>query len=250
LASSSEGKPELSKLLKYSYADQKTLFIKRLRFLGWIALIVLLYLLFTTYLFSARLMESDSMQPGINAGDRFMCYSFAINRTFNNLVSFTTFPQNRGNIVLLDMSRGEKQHFFINALDGVINFFTAGRVSFAHKKNRTFIKRIIALPGDEVSMINNVMRVKPYDNPYTFTEFEVATRPYDVIIPESRSLLDNSLPFSGFYKQITLGENECFVLSDDRNNTNDSRTWGPLPLDVVTGKVIFRYWPPQRVGRP
>jgi signal peptidase I len=240
----------LSKILKYSYADQKNLLIKRLRVLGWIALVVLFYLLFTAYLFSARIMESDSMQPGINAGDRIMCYSFAINRTFNNLVPFTTLPLNRGNIVLLDMSLGEKPQFFINALDGVIGFFTLGKTGFVHKKNRSFIKRIIALPGDEVSMINNVMRVNPHDSPYTFTEFEVAARPYDVLIPESRSLLDNSLPFSGFYKKVTLGENECFVLSDDRSNTNDSRAWGPLPLDVVAGKVLFRYWPPNRIGRP
>jgi len=45
-----------------------------------------------------------------------------------------------------------------------------------------------------------------------------------------------------------LGEDECFVLSDDRSNTNDSRTWGPIPVSSVTGRALLRYWPLTRAG--
>jgi signal peptidase I len=49
---------------------------------------------------------------------------------------------------------------------------------------------------------------------------------------------------------MVLGEGEYFVLSDDRSNTNDSRTWGAVPIDFIAGKALFRYWPVTRLGRP
>jgi signal peptidase I len=49
---------------------------------------------------------------------------------------------------------------------------------------------------------------------------------------------------------IVLKDNECFVVSDDRNNTNDSRTWGAVSLDLIAGKAVFRYWPILRMGNP
>jgi signal peptidase I len=99
-------------------------------------------------------------------------------------------------------------------------------------------------------MTNFVIRVKPAGSSYGLTEFELADRPYDVTIPQIPALWDESLPFSGYMDRIVLGEDECFVLSDDRSNTNDSRTWGAIPLDFIAGKVLFRYWPVTRLGRP
>jgi signal peptidase I len=64
------------------------------------------------------------------------------------------------------------------------------------------------------------------------------------------ALWDESIPFSGNMDSLILGPGECFVISDDRSNTNDSRTWGPIPADLITGKAIFRYWPLTRIGRP
>jgi signal peptidase I len=63
------------------------------------------------------------------------------------------------------------------------------------------------------------------------------------------ALWDTSIPFSGNMDRIILGEDECFVVSDDRSNTNDSRTWGPVSADRITGKAVFRYWPFTRIGR-
>ena len=64
------------------------------------------------------------------------------------------------------------------------------------------------------------------------------------------ALWDSSLPFSGNMDPIILGDNECFVISDDRSNTNDSRTWGPVQINNISGKALFRYWPLNRLGRP
>jgi signal peptidase I len=95
-----------------------------------------------------------------------------------------------------------------------------------------------------------VLRLKPTGEDYALTEFELSDRPYIPTIPQVPALWDESIPFSGNMAARILGENECFVLSDDRSNTNDSRTWGPLPLDLVVGKILFRYWPLTKLGRP
>ena len=99
-------------------------------------------------------------------------------------------------------------------------------------------------------MVDHVMRVKPKGDSYGLTEFELSTHPYDVAVPKLPEGWDANLPFSGSMDAIVLGPGEYFVISDDRSGSNDSRVWGPVALDSIVGKVMFRYWPLSRFGRP
>ncbi|MDR0375945.1 MAG: signal peptidase I [Treponema sp.] len=198
------------------------------------------YVCFTSFLFSMRVSLSDSMQPGIHVKDRFVFSSYEL---------YTPELQ-RGGIVLVDMGDQEKRDVFMGFLDGFIRFWTFQRAGIREKQEFLYLKRVIALPGDEVSMTNFVARVKKKDSPYWITEFESSERHYEVIIPQAPALWDRSLPFSGTLDSFVLGEDECFLLSDDRSNTNDSRTWGPAPLKRVKGAALFRYWPITRIGKP
>jgi signal peptidase I len=45
-----------------------------------------------------------------------------------------------------------------------------------------------------------------------------------------------------------LGEGEYFLAGDNRNRSNDSRKFGPVPYDHIIGKVLFRYWPLEDFG--
>jgi signal peptidase I len=236
---------------EYSYAAQKD---HRHR-LGWLFLwafsFFLLYILLTSFLVSTRVLENETMQPGLHAGDRFVFSSFMIYNLLPDAVWFSrTAPFKRGNIVLVDTEPHESRSMVSKALDTGLRFFTAQRISLAGRKEHFFIKRVIGLPGDEISMTNFVLRVRPAGENYGLTEFELSDRPYDVTIPQVPALWDNSLPFSGNMETIVLADDECFVLSDDRSNTNDSRTWGPVSVDLVVGKALFRYWPVTRLGRP
>ncbi|MDR0643010.1 MAG: signal peptidase I [Treponema sp.] len=240
-----------NKSIKYSYAEQKTQRY-RLRFLLlWVLAFLLLYNALSSFFFSVRVLENDSMRPGLRPGDRFVLSSF----TFYTLLSRFHIPApspslKRGNIVLVDMSLEEKRGIGAGILDGVLRFFTAQRVSITGREKQFFLKRVIGLPGDEISMTNFVLRVRAQGETYTLTEYEVSDRDYVLDIPQVPALWDESIPFSGNMDRIILGEDECFVLSDDRSNTNDSRTWGPLSTRLVTGKVLFRYWPLNKLGRP
>jgi signal peptidase I len=99
-------------------------------------------------------------------------------------------------------------------------------------------------------MTGFVFRVKPQSSPYSLTEFELSDRPYHPAIPQKPALWDESIPFSGSMDTIVLGQDECFVVSDDRGGTNDSRTWGPVSSSLITARAVVRFWPPQKISLP
>ncbi|MDR2510556.1 MAG: signal peptidase I [Spirochaetaceae bacterium] len=240
-----------SKWKKYSYADQKT-YISQMRTLVLkIALVIAVYLLLTGLVFPMIVMRSASMQPSINKGDRFIFLSFIIRGVIpEGTTVLGTKLYNRGDIVTVDMS-GRQDGVITIILDKLCRFFTAGRIGLPGREDRIFIKRIIGLPGDEISMTNFVMQIKPAGSQYMLTEYELSgKRLYKTEIPQMPALWNDALPFSGSMSAVVLNDDEYFVLADDRSNTNDSRTWGPVSSDKITSKALFRYWPPGRAGPP
>jgi signal peptidase I len=145
---------------------------------------------------------------------------------------------------------GEKKGVVNTVLDGVVRFCTLQRISLFPKEDTIFVKRVIALPGDTVSLNNFVVRVKPAGENYEYTESELSDRDYVPGIPQVSLLWDESIPFSSSMEPVTLKADECFVLSDDRSNTNDSRSWGPVPASSIAGRALVRYWPLTRIGLP
>jgi signal peptidase I len=234
---------------KYSYADQRSR-IARLRGVAFrIILAITGYILLTNIFFPMILVETNSMQPTINPGDRFIFSAFNMRRVIPAFGKDKD-PYARGSIVLLDPTEKKGRTFFMNVMDRLFRFFTAGKLGFSAKKEQLYVKRIIGIPGDEIVMENYIVQVHPADSSYTFTEYEVTGKHYEPDIPQVSALWDESIPFSGSMAKITLGADECFVLSDDRSNTNDSRTWGPVSLSKINGTAIFRYWPPSRINIP
>ncbi len=92
-----------------------------------------------------------------------------------------------------------------------------------------FIKRIIARPGETVEIKNGQV----------FIDNTAINEPY--IFPEPpRSNKD--------FGPQTMGNSQYFVLGDNRNNSNDSRSWGPISQSDIIGKAKFVYWPPSKWG--
>jgi signal peptidase I len=239
------------KALKYSYSAQKRERYKFLRFLLAFLVLFLLYNTVNTFLFSVWVMRNDTMDSSLHAGDRFIVASSFMPSVFTGLKGIDgAFSFKRGSIVLLDTRREENRSWFIVAIDSFVRFITVQQKSILDTEEHLYIKRLIALPGDEISMNNYVLRVKPADSQYTFTEFELSDRPYYPNIPQVPAIWDASLPFSGYMDRIILGPGECFVISDDRGNSGDSRTWGPINTKIILGVPVLRFWPPGRIGRP
>jgi len=239
------------KALKYSYAAQKH---ERHKLLRIILIMLALYLLYNTinaFFLSVWVLHNDTMQPELRNGDRFLVASTTLPSLLAKIQQTEEIvPVKRGNVVLIDTRQGEDKNWFLIIADNVVRFFSAQQLALLGTEEHLYIKRLIALPGDEISMANFVLRVRPSDSSYTLTEFELSERPYYPNIPQVPALWDAMLPFSGNMDARVLGPGEYFVVSDDRGNTGDSRTWGPVSAQEIIGKPLFRFWPPARIGRP
>ena len=88
-----------------------------------------------------------------------------------------------------------------------------------------YVKRIIAVPGDIISIINQTVIV----NGVTLHEVYVNKD-------------DPSNPYPAINRRI-VGPNEYFVMGDNRGDSSDSREWGFVPRQNIIGKAAFVYWP-------
>lgn len=148
------------------------------------------------------------------------------------------------NSTLLD---GER--LFVTVLDVRLNGVERGDVVICHYPNRgntNFVKRAVAVPGDQVYRENGVTHVV-----YEQTDADGSTQTVDEILDERYALyfLGGS---SDDYAPYTLGEDEYFVVGDNRYNSHDSRDWrdsdpvrdvGPITGDMIVGKVRSVIWP-------
>ncbi|MDY3918850.1 MAG: signal peptidase I [Candidatus Limivivens sp.] len=97
---------------------------------------------------------------------------------------------------------------------------------FQYKENTYYIKRIIGLPGETVRIVDGKMTING----------ELLNEDYGYEIMESPGLAQEA---------ITLGEDEYFVLGDNRNNSMDSRepAVGTIKRKDIIGRAFLRIWP-------
>ena len=91
---------------------------------------------------------------------------------------------------------------------------------------RFFIKRIIGLPNEKITIVNGEVTITNKDHPEGFKMIE----PYI-----------NEKEFTG--GEYVTKDNEYFVMGDNRNRSSDSRTWGILPKKLMIGKALLRLIP-------
>jgi signal peptidase I len=89
-----------------------------------------------------------------------------------------------------------------------------------------YIKRLIGLPGEKLAVIGGKVYINghPLNEPYT----------------EEPSARD--------YGPIIIPPEHYFMMGDNRNNSADSRYWGPLDKDRIVGTAWFRFWPLDKIG--
>lgn len=101
----------------------------------------------------------------------------------------------------------------------------------AGESSQNFIKRIVAVPGDKLSIRGG----HPVVN-----GVEKTNEPY--ITPCGGGAACN-LP-----KTITIPPGHYFMMGDNRGASDDSRFWGPVPRAWIIGEAFATYWPPDRIG--
>lgn len=103
-------------------------------------------------------------------------------------------------------------------------------VVFKYPKDTTryFVKRLIAVGGETVAIKDSKLYI-------------------DGVLTEE-DYLPQGLIMDRSYGPKTVPEGHYFMMGDNRNNSSDSRDWGFVPRNLIVGKEIFIYWPPDRIG--
>lgn len=98
------------------------------------------------------------------------------------------------------------------------------------KSSQTFIKRVVGVGGDRISITDGHVIRNGRSEPDAFTK------------PCGDG---QGCTFDG---TITVPEGSFFLMGDNRGESDDSRFWGPVPKDWIIGTAIATYWPPKRIG--
>ncbi|NIZ40807.1 signal peptidase I [Entomospira entomophila] len=207
-------------------------------------LIILLYFI-RFALFSTYVIPNDAMLPTYVRGDMVLASSLGLSDIYDAIP--ITHTLKRGDIVLVESPGVDKQPWWAWIVNPVIRFMSGNFVWIKSKKEERgvpslIVKRVVALPGDTIRMQGHELFVKTVDGEFFVSEFEASDAVYEVTIPIRHEAWLQNTPFSGDVSSYTLGEDEYFVLGDNRTYINDSRTFGVVSRYQIHAVVLFRYF--------
>ena len=93
------------------------------------------------------------------------------------------------------------------------------------------------------SVKDYVLYIKPANEKHFLTEFELSDKPYNLTFITPPAQWSGSVGVKGSFDPIVIGQDEYFVLGDNRISISDSRLWGSVPKQKILGRVILRYFP-------
>lgn len=232
---------------KYSYSAQLE---ERRAYITVIVFLIVLLVFFNVVnanlvtIFSIR---SDAMEPTLASHDAIVTTPLYNPRETKREGLSMFLPSSRGDIVVLAPAYSDPPSLPARMFRSFVSFVTFQRVrpfqEGVFPGEKPALRRLLAYPGDSLYMKDYVLYIKPAGSAHFLTEYELANVPYDITQETLPDGWGDDLPFSASFGEITLGEDEYFVLCDNRRITSDSRAWGPLPSGRIRGKAVLRYWP-------
>ena len=125
----------------------------------------------------------------------------------------------------------DQERIFVNKLGYYFSGIKRGDVVvfwYPKDRNKSFIKRVVGLPGETVEVRKGIV----YVDGRSLNEHYVLSKHVDRY----------------WYPPKRVPWDSYFVMGDHRNSSNDSRHWGCVPVNSIFGKAVFRYWPVTKIG--
>jgi signal peptidase I len=161
-------------------------------------------------------IPSESMVPTLQVGQRVLV----------DRVSFRFSDPDRGDIVVFKPPEGADRN-----VCGVRHpSDTACPEPTDERSDTNFIKRVVGLPGDRLSVIDGAVYINGKRQKEDFAR------------------LDSECGICNLSGEITVPEDHYFMMGDNRGESADSREWGPVPKKWLIGNAFMTYWPPKRIG--
>ena len=179
-----------------------------------IVIAVILALFVRTWVVQAFKIPTGSMENNLLIGDHLLVNKFVFAPALSDLerTLLPIDPIRRGDIIVF---------------------------KYPEQPDRDFIKRVIGLPGESVEVRNKKVYIdgQPIDEPYVHFIFPPE--------PEDNGGSTPDLPdfdVTRSYGPVTVPDGHYFMMGDNRDNSQDSRYWGFMPVEYVKGKALFVYF--------
>lgn len=186
-----------------------------------LAVAVVIAVVLRAFFGQAFFIPSESMTPQLEVGDRVVV----------SKLSYRLHDPRRGDVVVFDCPPRARTscpppdadtNVVVRGLRGALE-----AVGLRQPSTSDFIKRVIALPGEQVEgregavFIDGLRLVEPY-------------------LPEGTRTSD--------FAPVTLPDGTVWVMGDNRTGSSDSRSFGPVDTDTIVGRAVWRVWPPPRAA--
>jgi len=169
-------------------------------------------------------IPSESMEPTLDVGQRVLVNRFLYHFTDPSIGDIVVFHPPVG------ADNGTECGVKVRGLEPTDVGMACPKPT-AGESSQNFIKRIVAGPGDTLSVKDG--------HPVVNGEWKRE---------ESFTLPCGNAGACNLPKTITIPADHYFMMGDNRGASDDSRFWGPVPRDWLIGKAFATYWPPDRIG--
>jgi signal peptidase I len=191
---------------------------------------VILAIFGTTFVLQAFKIPTGSMENTLLIGDHLLVNKFAFAHRSGSLAGLLPYREiHRGDVVVFKYPPSEDQT----------------------EPGEHFVKRVIGVPGDRIRIFHRQVFVngRPVDEPFVHHSYTDQLRPGDDFPPASSEYLRGATARWSAEMQDHLQGNELvvppgryFVMGDNREQSWDSRFWGFVPRDLISGRPLLIYW--------
>jgi signal peptidase I len=201
----------------------KSPFSTAIELVGIIAAALVLALAVQAFLVKPYRIPSGSMLPTVRVNQRVLVNRLALDFSSPHVGDIIVFhpPKNYAN-GCADPGEGENQA----GQDAP----AACQMAWKQPSSQTFIKRVVGLPGDRISIQNG----------HVIRNGKREADSYVVNCDGGEAC--------NFPQTITVPRGDYYMMGDNRPDSEDSRFWGPVPRSWIIGKAFLTYWPPDRIG--